>query len=324
MTLNKGVFTISIDLELAWGIADKPISADIRKCLSHEREIVKRLLELFNKYNISATWGIVGHLLDNIAYNGDTNPLPQITRPILKNTGFDWFAEYPKRNSDPLWYGKDIMEMILEASPNQDICSHSYSPIPFDEKDININAAISDIINAKRIHEKFNLPFNVMIFPRNVAGFRKILHQYGIKAYRGKTKFWYDKIPSTIITRSFNLLYMILGITPKTVLPCVDEAGLISISDSMLLYSRKGIRRLIPNNNPAKISQKGLTKAIKKQEVFHLWFHPANFYYDTDIQLMIFEKILTHASDLRDNSQLDILTLTQIIERFRTGGTKAR
>ena len=60
--LDCGVFTISIDLELAWGIRDR-FTPKALPSLQLEREIVQRLLSVFSRYGISATWAIVGHLL---------------------------------------------------------------------------------------------------------------------------------------------------------------------------------------------------------------------------------------------------------------------
>ncbi len=90
--MNKGIFCISIDTELLWGRKDLNYSKFISKTLK-ENEIIKKLLEIFKKYDIPSTWAIVGKL-----YEGN----------------------------DPLWSGKNIIRMIKQNS-NQEIASHSYS-----------------------------------------------------------------------------------------------------------------------------------------------------------------------------------------------------
>ena len=59
--LNKGVFCISIDLELLWGRKDLNHENFIWQ-VKKERAIINKLLEIFKKYKIPATWAVVGKL----------------------------------------------------------------------------------------------------------------------------------------------------------------------------------------------------------------------------------------------------------------------
>ncbi|HWA52017.1 MAG TPA: polysaccharide deacetylase family protein [Patescibacteria group bacterium] len=90
--MTKGTFCISIDTELLWGRKDLDIQKFTKK-VKKEREVIKKLLKLFNKYNISVTWAIVGKL-----YEGN----------------------------DPLWSGKDIISWIKKEKIHE-LGSHSYS-----------------------------------------------------------------------------------------------------------------------------------------------------------------------------------------------------
>ena len=58
--LNPGRFVISIDFELHWGTFF--LKRYNYKTLKQAREVVKLLLENFNKYEIHATWATVGML----------------------------------------------------------------------------------------------------------------------------------------------------------------------------------------------------------------------------------------------------------------------
>lgn len=90
--MKKGIFCISIDTELLWGRKDLDYSKFIEKT-KKERVIIKKLLTLFRKYNIPATWAIVGKLYEE---------------------------------GDSLWSGKDLISWIKKQK-NQEIASHSYS-----------------------------------------------------------------------------------------------------------------------------------------------------------------------------------------------------
>jgi hypothetical protein len=63
----SGKFCISIDLELAWGVRDHLTDDYVSYCSELERPIVQRLLASLNRYDISATWAIVGNLLSDTA-----------------------------------------------------------------------------------------------------------------------------------------------------------------------------------------------------------------------------------------------------------------
>ena len=60
---KKGIFTISIDLEFIWGVIDKELSTKDKELIKDEVNITNKLIEIFDKYNVCATWAIVGHLL---------------------------------------------------------------------------------------------------------------------------------------------------------------------------------------------------------------------------------------------------------------------
>lgn len=90
--MKTGIFCISIDTELLWGRKDLDYSGFISKT-KKERYIIKKLLNLFKKYNIPVTWAIVGKL---------------------------------KENGTDLWSGKDIINWIKNDKIHE-LASHSYS-----------------------------------------------------------------------------------------------------------------------------------------------------------------------------------------------------
>jgi len=55
----KGTLTISIDLELAWGVWDSLTPEQLRMAETAERPISAALIELFDRHSIQATWAMV-------------------------------------------------------------------------------------------------------------------------------------------------------------------------------------------------------------------------------------------------------------------------
>lgn len=82
--LQRGAFLISIDTEMAWGSVHH---RDVGRHYSYqaEREFIDRLLALFDKYQIRATWAVVGHLFLDQCQAVDGRKHPEIVRP-----GYRW------------------------------------------------------------------------------------------------------------------------------------------------------------------------------------------------------------------------------------------
>ncbi len=62
MTFKKGIFTVSLDFELYWGFRDKRNIREYEENLKGVEKAIEGTLDLFDKYDIHATWAIVGFL----------------------------------------------------------------------------------------------------------------------------------------------------------------------------------------------------------------------------------------------------------------------
>ena len=61
--LDCGAFVVSLDFELAWGTRGRPSADKVGRYLNGTRPAIDRMLQLFQQYEISATWVMVGGLL---------------------------------------------------------------------------------------------------------------------------------------------------------------------------------------------------------------------------------------------------------------------
>jgi hypothetical protein len=94
----KGRVTISIDLELAWGTWDVLTPEHLSLAEALERPICAALIELFDRYEVAATWAIVAGLLDASC---------STARPGHK----------------ACWYAPDIIERVTQAKVGHEIGS---------------------------------------------------------------------------------------------------------------------------------------------------------------------------------------------------------
>ena len=63
MKNTKGIFTISLDFELYWGIRDKKTIDQYGDNILGVWQVVPKLLELFSHYQVHATWATVGAMM---------------------------------------------------------------------------------------------------------------------------------------------------------------------------------------------------------------------------------------------------------------------
>ncbi|HSU17085.1 MAG TPA: methyltransferase domain-containing protein [Longimicrobium sp.] len=292
---GAGTFTISIDTEFAWGVRHYgELAPGRREEIRREREIVTRLLALFSRYDVRATWAVVGRLLER--------------DPGVAEAELD------------LWYTPDVIEEIAAAVPRQEIGSHSYAHLFFDEGAAPREAAEADVAAARRVHEQHGLAFDSWVFPRSIVGYRDVLARAGVRVYRGAGRRWYSGLPVRPVRRVLNLGSFAVGATPRTVRPRVDELGMTDVPDSMLLFGRGGVRRLVPPRSLVRMASAGLERAARRGEVFHLYFHPSNFAHDTDTQFRILEEILAHAQSLRSANRLEIRTMGELHQNTGSAG----
>ncbi len=281
--MEKGVCIISIDYEHAWGVSDKRNTPENLTRIRNEASITERLITLFEKYSIPATWAVVAKLLEE------------------------------RVDTDSAWSDTNgFIKRIQKSSAGHEIGSHSYAHILYDTVDD--SGATVDIGSAKLLHEKHGLPFNSFIFPRNREAHHAILKNHGITSFRGRSRLWYYFLPYRLWALGRGIDYWLP--TAKTVMPERHPSGLINIPDSLLLVSRKGIQKILL---PAQAVRKfvwGIRAAAKQKKIFHLWFHPSNFSYDTDTQFDIFENMLKHLARARDEGAIEVMTMGACAERY--------
>jgi peptidoglycan/xylan/chitin deacetylase (PgdA/CDA1 family) len=286
--MRPGALCISIDLELAWGIWDEPSTAYHRLCAEKERAVVNAMLELFASRSIPATWAIVGRLLDPAG-------------------GVPTSTEFGER----IWYAPDLVEAIRNGAPGHDIGSHGFAHLYFQETDRDRLRA--DLRAARRVHDEHGLPFTSFVFPRNQVAHLDLLAEAGIKVFRGVDVGWQTTVRERlgrVPGRAANLVDKVLPIPPPLVQPRALPFGLVELPSSMLLLGRNGLRGLVPPHVAELKAKLGLRQAARHGGIFHLWFHPSNFYFDTGVQLRVLGSILDEACALRDRAALDIRTMT--------------
>jgi peptidoglycan/xylan/chitin deacetylase (PgdA/CDA1 family) len=286
MNSQKPSFSISIDLELAWGVWDRINSKYLSNAIKLEREIVVKLLNIFNMHQIPVTWAIVAALID--------------PKNKMINIG-----------DKKAWYAPDIIENIINSKINHLVASHSYAHPNFKETTENIIE--EDFEKAEFYFKTIGISPNALVFPRNQVAHLSILKKFNYKFYRSIDKSWYKKIYkfNTFLGKIANINDKIFPFKTNSVKSIIHNNGLVEIPSSILLISRNGLKFAVTNLNMFYKIKKGIEMAIKNNECFHIWFHPSNFYFKSTKQFDLLIKILIFVNEKRNKGLIDIKLLDQ-------------
>ncbi|MBP6265153.1 MAG: polysaccharide deacetylase family protein [Nitrospira sp.] len=311
MNGQRGTMVVSLDLELCWGRFDKVPVPMLEADASEERIQIRRLLALLDRYEIPATWAIVGHLMlagcsrHDGAVHMDVTP-----RPDYSWFPKDWYVHDPCTSAiqSPGWYAPDILEWIRATRVRHEIASHSFGHIYYGDPECSASAARADLTAAVEAAAKQDVTLKSFVFPRNQVGHLDVLREQGICAYRGTDPTRFRKSKG-VLYKTLSFLDQLLGVAPKSVRAEEVMPGLWNIPGNHFYMARNGLRKMIPMASRVWKGKQGIRQAIQTGGVYHLWFHPFNLNADADAMLSGLEQLFAYARRLREQGVLDIFTM---------------
>jgi hypothetical protein len=315
--LERGVFTISIDFELIWGTLDLFGPERFRHACEIERAVViGRLLELFEEFEIPATWCVLGHLFLERCSPENGSKHPELIRPTHSWHPGDWFQHDPGGSEETasIFFGRSLVEKIRACPVIQEIGCHSFSHAIFGDAGCSPETAESEIAACVRTAGEMGIQMRSFAFPRNEVGHLDVLGRYGLTCYRGPEPHWYEQSSWPMMIKRMGRLWDVLtAAEPPVALPELTESGLCNLPGSMIYFPMHGIRRYIPISLRVRRAVKGLNAAWRQKRIFHLWFHPTNFADGLEAMFSGLRRILEHADSLRARGAISILPMGAIV-----------
>ena len=158
-----------------------------------------------------------------------------------------------------------------------------------------------------------------LVFPRNQWNneYLSVLNDHGIKAYRGNEKNWLykavDQTEENLVRRGLRLLdaYVNLSGTNSYNIESINAIKPYNIPSSRFLRPVSKRFSVFEGLRQRRIVN-ALKKAAKKNEVFHLWWHPHNFGGNMDENIEFLESILSSFSDMKRKYQMKSLNMGDI------------
>jgi hypothetical protein len=323
---TAGIFVISLDLELLWGVRDAARPDHYKPNLLGERAATPVLLHLFDRHKIHATWATVGFLFcetrDELLRSLPAR-LPSYADPRfnpyadLEGIGYD-------EREDPFHYAPSLIRMI-KSFPGQEIGTHTFSHYYCLETGQDADTFRADLAAAVRVAKKFGLTLESFVFPRNQynADSVSVLREIGIKSYRGNETSWLyqprSKDEDSLFRRGGRLLDSYLRLTGRNCHPLQGSEYPINIPSSRFLrpyslrlesFERLRLRRILSD----------LSYAARNSLLYHLWWHPHNFGANLENNLAFLSQILHRYSELRETFGMESLSMREVAVRVQANG----
>jgi peptidoglycan/xylan/chitin deacetylase (PgdA/CDA1 family) len=288
-----GLFILSLDTEIAWGTnaASLPRYAH---CFDTYPDIIRRLIALLDSYEIPATWAVVGQLL----LSADDDRASQ--------------------RKPPHWYHAPyLLDALQGAKVKHGIGTHTFSHIYTEDSTTTADVWQRELDLVAQLHREQGVSLRSIVYPRNQVAYTDTLNKYGIIAYRGVEQNWYGNRRG-----AFHLLDRALGLPPPTYNPAALKVAdnLVNLPASQFLMAYDGVRGKIPTASRVRQARFGIDKAVKQNQLYHLWFHPFNLG-TSDKMFNALEQILQIVARRRDAGQLSVMTMEGAAE-WILGGMK--
>lgn len=315
---DNGVFVISLDFELLWGVWDVTTKKKYGANIWGVKEVIPGLLELFARYDVKVTFATVGFLFAK-------NKLELLSflpakKPAYSNNEYNVYSTElnsvgNNENDDPYHFGYSLLEQIKQ-SPHE-IGTHTFSHYFCLEEGQSPGDFDADIKAAKKIAEANGITLTSLVFPRNQVNSRyfSVLRDNGINVYRDNQPSWIYKprklAAENLFIRICRFLDAVLPISGYNTYPISKENTLpVNISASRFLkpYNKKltWLEKLKLNR-----ILNEMTWAAKKKHLYHLWWHPHNFGMNIDENMANLTIILDHYKALDKKYGFKNLTMKE-------------
>lgn len=317
--MRKGIFTISLDFELYWGVRDHRSLKDYGENIRNVHRVVPRLLGLFKEYNVHCTWATVGFLFCSDK-NQLTTYLPD-EQPHYRKKEYDPYSYIQQNELEPLYHFAPALIDQIKNTPGQEIGTHTFSHFYTLEKNTTIQQFKKDLRAANRAAAQRGIQLSSIVFPRNQYTDEHILacSEAGIKVYRGNELAGAYKPVSreneNIFRRMIRFADTYINITGHHCHSLPSEGKIINVPASRFLRPYDPKLKMLDGLKLKRIKN-GLKFAAEKNLIYQLWWHPHNFGKYMDENFRFLESVLKFYSQLNQEAKIESQTLFEIYSKL--------
>ncbi len=315
-----GTLVISLEAELAWGFPRVEPPPDD---LDGAREGWRRALDAFDRYDVPATWAVVGHLfLEECP--GDHTDHPGGPDCCHRSVG--------DLSAREAWFGDGLVEAVRDAAVDHELAGHGFTHVPFDADRLEASDVLQRLEWTRQAAQRRGVDLSTLVFPADRPTYRQVLSTLSFDCYRspgpaGRTDR--EETRGTTDGGGTNGSGTNGGggdgggaddpVTPPLVQPRVDEYGLVNVPTSMYLFDPAGpLHPLVGSESDDPLTDRavrGVEAAADGDGLLHLSLHPHDLTTDRAVERL--RSVLDRAATLRDRGRLEIRTMDGLAAGLR-------
>ena len=318
--MSKGIFTISLDFELFWGVRDHRSLESYGENIRNVHNVVPHLLELFSKYNVHCTWATVGFLFF-IEKKEMTSWLPA-ERPTYNKKEYDPYPYLEQNELEKIYHFAPALIEQIKRTPGQEIGTHTFSHFYTLEKDTTIGQFKNDLRSAIAIAKEKGIEIKSIVFPRNQYSDEHInaCLDEGIKIYRGNELSGVYKPVSreneNIFRKGVRFADTYINITGHHCHAIPASNKIINVPASRFLRPYNPKFKMFDGLKLRRIKQ-GIKFAAKHGLIYQLWWHPHNFGKYMDENFKFLEQVLEFYHKLKQEGKIESQNLFEIYSNIK-------
>jgi hypothetical protein len=283
------------------------------------------MLELFDEFDIAATWATVGFLF---AESREELLLHSPARkPSYEKRELDPYLQPigECEEDDPLHFAPSLIRAIRSHN-RQEIGTHTFSHYYCLELHQTRDDFAADLGSAVRLARKRGISIRSLVFPRNQVDptYLSLLPEFGIDTYRGAQSGWMNNPDpnkqGVTIRRALRLAsqYVPVSQRPVTSEDMISSTeGLCNVAGSMFL---RPFHPRLAAFDPLRLQRirASLYRTAKEGGTFHLWWHPHNFGKYLPENLLFLRRVFEIVSDCRKRFAMRSLSMAGLTDARRT------
>lgn len=276
----SGKLVISLDFELVWGIFDHIDLPKKQAYFENTLSVIPEMLKCFEQHQMKVTWATVGMLFNQNWEEWLANHPKNL--PSYQNKKLDAYGyglAHQHSGFDRYFFAPDLIQRIL-LTPGQELATHTYSHYYCLENGQTAVQFKEDLDLAIKMAKQVGVKLQSLVFPRNQWNeqYLSLCAERGITQLRSNPSVWYwqDTSSATIAKKLFR--------TGDAYLPLCSKSYTSKEVKSSLVTAQPASRFLRPHHSISLLNKMRLSRiknemllAAKKEEIYHLWWHPHNF-----------------------------------------------
>ncbi|GAB3820150.1 polysaccharide deacetylase family protein [Pontibacter rugosus] len=319
------VFTISLDFELYWGVFDKVDLESRYQYFRNTRNVIPKLLSLFEQEQVHVTWATVGMLFAKDWSDWSSmvpEHQPTYLNPLL--SAYNQINLHAEKQLQDNFFAPELVKLIAQT-PHQELATHTFSHYYCKEQGQTVEQFRSDLRAAKQVAEQVGVPMRSLVFPRNQYNqdYLKVCFDEGITSVRSNPQdwFWKDTVEDKLLNKVFRTGdgYFPLGKRTSFNLTSLSKTEGLPLSIPASRFLRPVGSKAILNNLRLKRILSEMTEAAKRKECYHLWWHPHNFGNYPEQSMADLRVIINHYNKLQEQYGMVSMTMQEIQEYVKEG-----